>query len=409
MATEPTPATAGKGVRYSLATMLAATAAVAYFVAPVSWLGGMYVTCLVFSCVMLGAVAIGFWTKQTWIAALAGGLALVPVLGMFVSPVLMLQALGTLVVSLATIAWRQRPGLRVAACVLVMAAAYGWGLSVAWSKAAEIDRARERWPLVSLSDRLPTPADENVAAPQLSNEQVRRLVERDDWVTHRNWGNRTWQLQQLHEGHANRFVLAQGFGVTRMLYPSTEEDRFVASEVMPVPAGFELSGDNPEAAMRRLHTYSELTFFDDDRMGYARSLEETAGFEPHAFAEAPMGVDDKNEATWRVDRLELVGLLLRDEPVVYISDRLPNMEDAANAPTRPLNDFESAALAELRGATDLEVSEPNPRGEVSMLGALRAGEACAACHNAARGTLLGAFSYELVRLDGSPTESEAPN
>ena len=74
---------------------------------------------------------------------------------------------------------------------------------------------------------------------------------------------------------------------------------------------------------------------------------------------------------WQVERLALVGLLKYDEPVVYLSDYLPKMDELRDAPTRPLDAFEQAALSALRGGEDLMVQDGPDR--MRMLGSLRPG------------------------------------
>src|SRR5262249_61836230 len=97
---------------------------------------------------------------------------------------------------------------------------------------------------------------------------------------------------------------------------------------------------------------------------------------------------------WAVERLELVGLLKYEEPVVYLSDYLPRMDELRDAPTRPLDAFEQEALAALRGGQDLMVQDGPDR--MRMLGSLRAAKQCLRCHRVEHGELLGAFSYRLV-------------
>ena len=61
--------------------------------------------------------------------------------------------------------------------------------------------------------------------------------------------------------------------------------------------------------------------------------------------------------------------------------------------TRPLDEFESAALPVLERGEDLvkEVKE----NELRVLGSIRAMKQCLTCHDVQRGDLLGAFTYVL--------------
>ena len=93
--------------------------------------------------------------------------------------------------------------------------------------------------------------------------------------------------------------------------------------------------------------------------------------------------------------VELVGLLKYDEPVVYISDKLPNMKELADVPKRALNLFESTGLKDLQQGEYLYVRDSTEG--LRMLGAVRSVEQCIQCHGGERGDLLGAFSYSLTR------------
>jgi hypothetical protein len=100
---------------------------------------------------------------------------------------------------------------------------------------------------------------------------------------------------------------------------------------------------------------------------------------------------------WKTNRLQLVSLLMHDAPVVYETDRLPDMEKLSSetAETRPLSSFERDGLTALRSGKQSQIQAT--RNRIVMLGAIRAGHSCLECHNVKQGDLLGAFSYELLR------------
>src|SRR5262249_43392445 len=101
---------------------------------------------------------------------------------------------------------------------------------------------------------------------------------------------------------------------------------------------------------------------------------------------------DKSKV-WRIHHVQLVGILSQEQPVVYLTDKLPSMEQVRQGKTRALDFFEEAALPSLRDGEDLYiVSKDNT---IRMLGALRATKTCQKCHDAELGDLLGAFSYTL--------------
>ena len=103
---------------------------------------------------------------------------------------------------------------------------------------------------------------------------------------------------------------------------------------------------------------------------------------------------------WHVARLELVSLLVHDEPCAYVSANLPQMDEVRNVSTRSLDQFESQALARLRAGEDL-VTESGPHA-IRMLGPILASNDCLKCHGVERGTLLGCFSYTLVPAKAPP-------
>jgi cytochrome c553 len=72
------------------------------------------------------------------------------------------------------------------------------------------------------------------------------------------------------------------------------------------------------------------------------------------------------------------------------------MDLLRDAPTRSLDTFEMAALADLRAGKTLATRDENAR--VRMVGAIRATKHCTACHACERGELLGAFSYLLRQM-----------
>ena len=83
---------------------------------------------------------------------------------------------------------------------------------------------------------------------------------------------------------------------------------------------------------------------------------------------------------------------IRQDPKYnYRSDKLPRMDELKDAPTRPPDEFEAAALEKLRAGADLHVGDDGTR----FLGAVRSAKQCVECHGGERGALLGAFSYRL--------------
>ncbi len=154
--------------------------------------------------------------------------------------------------------------------------------------------------------------------------------------------------------------------------------------------------------------------------GFVKDRRHVAGFAGHRFTAVPAPSDgwriqddltDKHTklpepaTRWAVQTLDLVGLLLHEEPVVYVSEHLPAMDEARDAPTRPLDRFEAFGLAALCAGDDLFVSVDGDG--LRMLGGIRSTAQCVACHGCRRGDLLGAFSYMLKRPQTKP-DHDAP-
>jgi hypothetical protein len=118
---------------------------------------------------------------------------------------------------------------------------------------------------------------------------------------------------------------------------------------------------------------------------------------------------------WEAKNVDLVGLLLHPEPVVYPSEKIPEGKKAhgETAETRPLDGFEVMGLDALNNGKDLFALERD--GVVRMLGAVRANKTCLKCHDDKKdGDLLGAFSYtvreaEYKRVTRFPSGSFRPD
>jgi hypothetical protein len=151
-----------------------------------------------------------------------------------------------------------------------------------------------------------------------------------------------------------------------------------------------------------MHRESVGQFAHPDGFGLVEDRRHVAGFLPHSFRYLPREYNERI----KVETIDLVGLLLHPEPLAYVSADLPRMDELRKAPTRPLDEFESAGLRQLRDGEDLVYA--NSGEYVRMLGAVRNAAHCAKCHGGERGDLLGAFSYVLRRSKASGPE-DGPN
>lgn len=116
----------------------------------------------------------------------------------------------------------------------------------------------------------------------------------------------------------------------------------------------------------------------------------------------------KKEKLWEIKALDLVGLVMHEVPVAYLSEKIPEMKDLSTKPTRPLDYFELAGLDHLMKGDKMFVRAKE--GTVRVLGPIQAAKSCLKCHHDSKeGDLLGAFSYtlreaeyQLMNLDGQP-------
>ncbi|TWT96884.1 hypothetical protein Pla108_26590 [Botrimarina colliarenosi] len=404
--------------RLTIGGLLVFTAFAAFLAVPITKLGQIYVVVLIVSSLLLLVAAISFRYGRTFPVVLASVLTpFAPLLVFLLSPVLFLQGFLTGLTSVLTIGWRPYPARRLAACGLAMLLAYSYGFFVAWKEGSAISAMREKYALVSLVDRLPNLSTEPMELPpiQLTQQQAADLA-MDDKIAGGNTRRKS-SLQRLHSDRYLAFTRAQGFGVTRLNYidPArieTQTDELLQTAGRKTPIDLFLTkADAPQGLHRRMLR----SFLDPERLGYVENKLATSGFLGHAIG---LDSDDFTRGQdlkyLRIDRLELVGLLMHDKPVAYISTRLPDMEELRSVPTRDLDEFESAALEKLYGQEDVVVDEQLVDGKMHarMLGAVRAGKSCAACHEVPHGTLFGAFSYDLAYNDapgsGEPTMSGEP-
>jgi hypothetical protein len=337
------------------------------------------------------------WRSHHAISALAFltiGALICPILLFCVAPAVMLQSLLLLV---AAVLWR-RSGSGAAAffpySLGATVVAYGLAGILVFMSEREYARLRLLHPYESIEDRLPALKSDSPPPPVSSagNARMGRLEERVGWGWYRER-----QLRMLHEDALGLFVNSPGFGISRLGLPSGPG---LVTRLEPVPpqpgprVNINWSPGDLGPIPQRLEQpidwlldASIVEFIDPRALGYVKDRRHVSGFEAHRFRREPQA------AGLRVQRLELVSLLLHDEPVVYDSAELPRMDRVRETPSRALDRFERHGLDSLREGEDIVFAE-TPEG-VRMLGAVRSLKPCIACHGGSRGQLLGAFSYAL--------------
>jgi hypothetical protein len=263
-----------------------------------------------------------------------------------------------------------------------------------------------------LESRLPvTPRVKR--APTLSSEAEGQLRS-FEWAISNEIEHlgREERLRKLHEGSVEEFVRKEGFGVERMVgayadsvmangyqkddgswvgrnKTSVSQPGLASSATwkeVDLPAEPSSSYSPPFLA---LHFSNALHFVHASGFGMMNDRRNVAGFQPHQFNAL------HQEKSLKVLRLELVGLLLEDQPRVYVTATLPRMQDMRDAPTRALDAFEVAGLEKLQGGDQLFIRSTGDG--VRMLGAIHSTQQCIKCHGGERGDLLGAISYALRR------------
>lgn len=352
----------------------------------------------------------------------------------FMSPALLLQFISSLAISVIALFPIPRKIVKysyVAACV----GSYVAVLCFVLPSLREHAELRAEYPFVSLETRLnqldhgPTNSSPNqtVTVAGLSQEVQSRLDKAED----EGRGSRARLLSELHLGTTDDFTVARGFGPVRMLMPRRERIQLpdlkpVPFESRPMKPLFDPNGsaaDAPESEpiqnppafsiLETMHLDGAADFLSKVRWGYIEDRKHVAGFVPHRFKQMP-GTEknyqwslwtespqpviptprEESRIDWAIVRLELIGLLRHPDPVAYVSDHLPQLEEVASYPTRGLTEFEKTALERLRLDEDVVIDEqPN---HIRMVGSLRANSGCLKCHQVERGVLLGALSYELI-------------
>jgi hypothetical protein len=273
----------------------------------------------------------------------------------------------------------------------------------------EVRRLQNKYPYVSMERRVPAPRAESGAVDYSTRlDMLEDDLERNE--RSRSNRNRSWALRQLHENTVEQFIRRPRFGAGRMMYELVSEGTLklgLRDDVdLPQPgarstaylsAGYGESLSLPPSGSidlyyDNIHQSSLLDFLNPAGFGYFRDRAHVAGFQAHQFSEQPKGSE-----SWKLETLDLVGLLLHQQPVVYITDKLPRMDELRDAPIRDLDPFEEQGLAALRQGEDL-FARKSPEG-FRLLGAIRCARQCVDCHGSRRGDLLGAFSYTFAPVE----------
>ncbi|MEI7923786.1 MAG: hypothetical protein WCJ40_17890 [Planctomycetota bacterium] len=260
-------------------------------------------------------------------------------------------------------------------------------------------KLREQHPVVSLAERLPARVSKGeVKLSDQSQQRLNQLEQSEEFQKNQVGTN---VLEDIHDVNLARFVRQNGLGLGRMNFPMYK--RIVSRAFKPLPPVPQPGWSTDEswrpflmsrhlekldpARLESAHTDNIMDFLFTADFGFVQAKKRAAGFMGHQFKQL------HEPQNWAVERLELVGLVVADQPRVYRSDNLPSMGELRKASTRPLDFFEAQGLAVLEGGDDLYYREE--AGSLRMIGAIRSTSQCLKCHDGQRGELLGAFSYWL--------------
>ena len=280
------------------------------------------------------------------------------------------------------------------------------------------DEARAKFAFVSLTERLPKGKPISLRKP-LDAESNKRWQDLDRHLASHGDG-RAELMKALHEKTRRFFINSPGAGPRRNFTPTPEEtllDAYSDNDApqpgsaadFPLSPGENLSRIKADDSFDFVHELGLWGFLYPQGFGYVKDRGHVSGFASHGFrydatrssvaGRHPMRKDEKR---WRVDHVQLVGLLTHDQPLVYMTDKMPSMDQIKQGKTRGLDFFEEIALPALADGEDLYIVQKNDT--LRMLGAIRATKTCQKCHDAEIGDMLGAFSYT---LRPAPVETKA--
>lgn len=316
--------------QFGLKHLLVAAAFLALLLSPVRWLGTQY---LVFIIMSLGFALATIWAYHSHgyplacgVAFACGGFAFVTAL---LAPVYAFHAVVNFLLTFA-LGWAGFRTTRFGSLLLLgVLGVYGWALSYGFERMAEIRDLQDKYPIVSLADRLEfeTAYTEESEEPELAQHVRANLTSLSE--DRFSWHGRSNSLERLHTRAQNEFARAAGFGFARMGsvvhslgYEEDVEERSIPPRLpIPIRGYIETYGDYAELrnstlstlqqTQRNLHAISLGHFTSADNTGYVAKPKYAAGFRSHRFdgLQTELRPWEQKPAKWQLTRLELVSLL----------------------------------------------------------------------------------------------------
>ncbi len=285
-----------------------------------------------------------------------------------------------------------------------------WGIGGYWSYQVNeqaYGSLKEQFPMVSLAGRLPRaplsdPGDgisletlefvndlENACSAWDEPEVAEFGSQRALRVIH---GRKRWEILGVAcmiDLVISRMILDEGRPekIPDVLQPPRVDSQ-VLQDLKP-DLQFKKRSEKEWKKLRETHQKAVVALVRPYRFGYVRDIDHVAGFQAHALVDMP-----KSPEGWNIARLDLVSLLVHEGPVIYQSDQLPRMTEAADIPTQPLDPWEALAFQQIAQGENLVVAKF--AGGLQMMGAIRNARHCTQCHGGKPGDLLGAFAYKLT-------------
>jgi hypothetical protein len=149
-------------------------------------------------------------------------------------------------------------------------------------------------------------------------------------------------------------------------------------------------------ALRGFHEQCVKSFVDQPGFGMNRMgpLHRPGQF-PKTITLPPESIGSESDTlagqTFEVVSVELIGLVMHPEPLVYLN--APLKAPLYRPQTRPVNDFEKQSLPTINKENLLTIQADAK--EIRMVGAINSQAKCINCHQDAKSETLGAFSYVL--------------
>ena len=333
------------------------------------------------------------------------GFAFLPFGFLFFSPPVLLQAgLMFALILVLRVPHKNRRLYLPLSCIATVVA-YGVASQSVVKEQLQLAQLRQQYPYESLEERLPLRSN-GQSFPLVASLRLQSFENEYDHKILWDGYTRRTALQELHEQSVMQFVNNQGFGATRMPYmniprdlkaplpdrPAIQQPDYLQPYLPPDDALTATPQGWDSTRMLQTHDAGVFDFVNPKGFGYAKDRGHVAGFQSHGMSKAPA-----SQIAWSIAHLDLLGVVVHDQPVVYVTGNLPQMREVGSIPTRALNTFEQEGLKQLREGEDLFVRAGKDGGR--MLGAIRTTKQCLTCHGGSRGDLLGAFTYILRRDD----------